>query len=380
MIVSKPEPPNPFSIVQLIGDADIAVHSPDRGIAAGEQADGLVCPISRAIQRVVSGAVPDREDRMRILREAIDREPVRRASCDIGGDVEAVGAVAGACREVGAVGRLDRGDVVHHRRRRKIIAEVRSILRPGIRGRVVAAEIGHDGELAIVLRELGTVGVADGTATAGIIRSRMRQSECVADFVHEGRHTIAAVEHVGVLVVACPGAVQPDLLRGGLVVATRKPAEERLGIGAAALSAAGIVDGDVRGGIVKRLVEIDPNRIVPELEPQPRHVLHHVAHDECVGFVITAVGRIPVRDRIADVGAEKGPIRALISAAPLRAKLVDDLAEAEGRPRGHDGCFNPGGRRIEEMCVVAKRAAKLTHSRSPCCGHERAGLFVRRSK
>ena len=235
-------------------------------IGAGRQIDELVAAIAADIDRVVSAGIPDGED---------------RHAGPVGGEVEdvapgigivAVGRVPGPRRHVGAVDRLDRRDVIDHRRRGIVIARIGRARRPGVGVRVIGAEIRHDRIFALVLGIFGVRRVGDRAAAAGIVGAGMGQAERVPDLVQIGLEAVAAEIHVDICVVGIPGAVGPDLdpvhvvVEIAVLIGPGVGHAIETGIGAATAGVVRIFELDLGAGGRGAAGEIDVDQLVPELE------------------------------------------------------------------------------------------------------------------
>jgi hypothetical protein len=153
--------------------------------------------------------------------------------------VEAVGRVARAGGHVGAVDRLDGGDVVHQRGRgvdrgREVEVEVP---RPGLGG----GEIGHDAVGPAVLVILGVGRVGDVDAGGGVVVAGMLQPQGVAAFVGQG---VDAVEALVQLEVAGLVGADPDIA-GDQVGVVGRVVVRQVGIGLGAGPVGVVGEGDV---------------------------------------------------------------------------------------------------------------------------------------
>ena len=190
----------------VVGDRHVVRHAVDGRIASRREVDHLRAAVARRVERVAAAGIPDRVDRLRVLREVVDC-PFRVAEREVA--VEAIDRVAGPRRHVGAVDRLDRRDVVDHRRRGVQPVIERAVLLPAHAG-LVATEVRHDRVLAIVLGILGVERVGRRSA-ASVVGARVAETEAVADLVQVRLEAIAPQVHIAVLVVRTPIVVEPDL-------------------------------------------------------------------------------------------------------------------------------------------------------------------------
>ena len=117
--------------------------------------------------------------------------------------IEPVGRVSGPGGRIGAVGGLERSDVVQQGSG-GVAPLPRLTVMIGARLALARIEVGHDCVFAGVLEILGAPRIRNASAGAGVIGAGMRQPERVADLVQVGDEAVASEEQIGVLVVARP--------------------------------------------------------------------------------------------------------------------------------------------------------------------------------
>ena len=212
------------------GDREVVGEAADAAERAGHQADPLRHAIAGQVQRVVAGAIPDRDD-----RAPVEREVERGAH--VVGSVEAVSRVAGAGLVIGAVDALD-GENVHQHRRGGLDSAV---------GRRLVHVVRHQGVLAAV-EVVGRI-VLHRAAVIDVVVVGMGEPDRVADLVDQGHPAEPALTEVATGIVV---GVDPDV--------AAQAAVRVVGMGVDDLGR-GVAEADV--GVAGDFLELDVGDVGP---------------------------------------------------------------------------------------------------------------------